>query len=644
MSKDDINDAVNDAEEINDPHEGLVERTKADPGAAFAPDVVERLAELKKEDRAAFEKLRAALKKAGCRVTALDGAIAEESGELGGRGPTQADILIDLSRSADLFHTPDSVAFADIDVNGHRETLPVRMKGFRRWLARIFFEATGGAPSSEALQSALNAIEAKAHFDAPERMVYVRVGGFDDRIYIDLADEKWRAIEVDAAGWRVIANPPVRFRRSAGMLPLPEPKAGGSIDALRPLINVSEESGFILLVAWLLAALRPRGPYPVLDLAGEHGTAKSSLVRTLRSLVDPNTAELRALPRSDRDLFIAASNGHVLAFDNVSNLPPWISDTLCRLATGGGFATRQLYSDQDETLFGAMRPVVLNGIEDVVTRPDLADRSIFLTLEPIPDDDRRPEAELKKELDEARPGIFGALLDALAVGIKRLPQTRLDRLPRMADFATWVTACETALWPAGTFMKAYCENRDAATETVLEADVVASAVRSLMARTSEWRGTAKYLLDRLKWFAGDDAARQRNWPQTPSILANRLRRAAPSLRTIGIEISFEREGHEGKRIVRITGDEASSSASTKPGNGSDGSEARMSFADKIASALAWRFDDADGSADGAVSANPLKSNGADGADAADGEMHTQSGPENVGTAAGTGRAAGRPLH
>ena len=381
--------AINNAEDVVDPLAGLIERTAADPGAAFAPEVLECLTALKRDNRAAFEALRAQLKKVGCRVTALDDAIAEESGEGRGRGPTQADILIDLARSAELFHAPDGTGFADLDINGHRETWPIRAKGFRRWLARRFFEATGGAPSSEALQSALNVIEAKAHFDAPERVVHVRVGGLDGRLYLDLGDASWRAVEIDATGWRVIDNPPVRFRRAAGMKALPAPVAGGSVEALRSFLNVRSDADFVLVIAWTLACLRNRGPYPVMVLSGEHGSAKSTFSAILRSLLDPNTAPLRALPREDRDLFIAASNGHVLAFDNVSGLPAWISDMLCRLATGGGFAVRQLYSDQDEVLFDAARPVILNGIEDIVTRPDLADRAIFLTLEPIPEERRR---------------------------------------------------------------------------------------------------------------------------------------------------------------------------------------------------------------------------------------------------------------
>jgi hypothetical protein len=544
--------AIDAAEDVRDPLEGLGERTAIDPGAPFAPDTLARLATLKKDDRAAFEALRAHLKSAGCRVTALDEAIAEESGDVGGRGPTQADILIELAQSAALFHAPDGTGFADLDIKGHRETWPVRTKGFRRWLARRFFEATQGAPNSEALQAALNVIEARAHFDAPERVVHIRVGGLDDRLYLDLGDESWRAVEIDTTGWRVIDNPPVRFRRAAGMRPLPVPVPGGSVETLRSFLNVRSDADFVLVVAWALACLRDRGPYPVIVLSGEQGSAKSTFSAILRALLDPNTAPLRALPREDRDLFIAASNGHVLAFDNVSGLPGWISDTLCRLATGGGFAVRQLYTDQDEVLFDAARPVILNGIEEIVTRPDLADRAVFLTLQPIPEEHRRPEQELWAAFDAARPRVLGVLLDAVVVGLKRLPETRLEKLPRMADFALWATACETALWPTGTFWSAYCGNRDEAVEGVIDADPIATAMRAVMATRTVWTGTASDLLGALAEVVGERVAKSKTWPDGPRALAGRLRRAATFLRKIGIEIGFGREGRARTRTISIT--------------------------------------------------------------------------------------------
>jgi hypothetical protein len=272
----------------------------------------------------------------------------------------------------------------------------------------------------------------------------------------------------------------------------------------------------------------------------------------MRALLDPNTAPLRALSREDRDLFIAANNGHVLTFDNISGLPTWISDTLCRLATGGGFATRQLYSDQDEVLFDAARPIILNGIEDIVQRPDLADRGLFLTLEPIPEDRRRPEAELWAAFEVSSPRILGVLLDAVVEGLKRLPTTTLPKLPRMADFALWATACEEALWPAGTFWTAYSTNRDEAVEDVLDADPVASAIRALMGIRPEWMGTATDLLRELNGMTGQQVCKSKDWPSNPRALAGRVRRGATFLRKVGIDIRFGRRGKARNRMIHIT--------------------------------------------------------------------------------------------
>jgi hypothetical protein len=199
---------------------------------------------------------------------------------------TQADKLIKLASTGELFHTSDGTGYVDLVVDDHRETWPIGSEGFRRWLTRCYFEKHKGAPSSDALQSALNYIEAKAHFEAPEREIYIRVGGLDGRIYIDFADEKWRAIEIDVNGWRIVGTPPVRFRRSPGMKALSVPNAGGSVLELRPFLNVATDDDFILLIAWVLATFRYGEPYPVLLLVGE-GTAKSTLMRILRALIDP---------------------------------------------------------------------------------------------------------------------------------------------------------------------------------------------------------------------------------------------------------------------------------------------------------------------------------------------------------------------
>jgi hypothetical protein len=465
----------------------------------------------------------------------------------------QADTLMQLARSAHLFHTPDGTGHADIDVNGHRETWPIRQKGFRHWLTRAFYLHKQSAPGSEAMQSALSTIEAMARFDGPERQVHVRVGTYDGNVYLDLGDEAWRAVEIDATGWRVIRNAPVRFRRAPGMKSLPVPTRGGSVNTLRRLLNVGCNEDFMLIVASLLAAYRGRGPYPVLGVYGEQGAAKSTLCRIWRALIDPNTAALRALPRNEHELFIASSNGYALAFDNVSDLPTWLSDALCRLATEGGFAARTLYTDQDETLFEAMRPITLNGIEAAITRPDLTDRSILLALPAIPEDRRQPEQELLREFERERPGILGALLDTVSRGLCELPNTQLDRLPRMADFAVWATACEHALWPAGTFIAAYAGNRSAAVESVIEADLVAIAVRKLMTDNIEWSGSFSELLNAIGNITPERERASRSWPADSTRLSGRVRRLIPPLRQASIGVSIdERARPKIVTLARIT--------------------------------------------------------------------------------------------
>ena len=314
---------------------------------------------------------------------------------------SSTDVLLNVATAARLFHASDGTGFADLIIDGHRETWPLRSKRFGAWLRQQYYERTWDAPSPAALNAALNVLEAQAQFDGPQRNVSVRLAEQDGLIYLDLADEFWRCVEIGPNGWRIAEDPPVRFRRSAGMQPLPLPVRGGSIESLAPFLNSASENDFVLVVAWLLGALRAGGPYPVLAIAGEQGSAKTVLSKLLRALIDPSVAPVRALPRDERELFIAASNGHVLAFDNLSGLPPWLSDTLCRLTSGGAFSTRRLFTDQDEILFAAARPIILNGIEEVITRPDLADRAILLMLAPIAERQRRPETALWREFELA---------------------------------------------------------------------------------------------------------------------------------------------------------------------------------------------------------------------------------------------------
>jgi hypothetical protein len=197
-----------------------------------------------------------------------------------------------------------------------------------------------------------------------------------------------------------------------------------------------------------------------------------------------------------------------------------------------------------------MRPIILNGIEDVVERPDLADRSLFLNLETIPKEKRRAEEEIFKGFASVQPGILGVLLDTIAMGLKRYPEAHLSELPRMADFAKWISACEEALWKKGTFIEAYTVNIDEAVETVIEGDLVATTVIEFMKDNRFFEGTATALHEKLAGVVGETLARNKAaWPQTPRALSGSIKRLAPSLRKAGITIQKFKHGR--RRYLRL---------------------------------------------------------------------------------------------
>lgn len=487
-------------------------------------------------------------------------AVGSDNVEDGGDGdtrerrPSQSQLLVELATGfATLWRTPDREPFATIEVDEHREHWPIHSKVFKLALRQRFYNRYGRAPASQPVTDAVAVLEGQALFAATseEHAVAVRVAEHDGNIYVDLGGPDWRSVEVSPDGWRVISDPPVRFRRARGMATLPVPTAGGSLELLRPFVAGSDDN-FTLIVGWLVQAIRATGPYMVLVLLGEQGSGKSLLARLVRSLIDPNAVALRSLPREDRDLAITANNGFVIALDNVSGLPGWLSDALCRLATGGGFATRELYSDSEETLFAASRPVVLNGIADVASRPDLIDRAVIVALPTIDDADRRDERDLLAAFDAVAPRILGALLDAVVAALHNRGTVKVDRLPRMADATLWIVGAEPALpWPAGRFLAVYSGNRRDAVEVAVESDVVAVVTKKLLETNLSWRGTAGELLEALNRIMGD-GHRPKDWPGTAPALAVRLVRLAPALRGVGINVQrLHREAHTGRRLLLI---------------------------------------------------------------------------------------------
>ena len=459
-------------------------------------------------------------------------------------------IALVLNSSIDLFHDPDQHGWASIRVDGHRENHPIRSRPFQLFLLRTYYRETGLSPGAQAIHATQELLEAKALFDGAEALIHLRVASHRGKLYLDLCDRAWRAVEIDTEGWRIVDRPPPRFHRTRGSQPLPLPERGGSLDELRRFLNVDHE-GWIMIRAFLAAALRPGVPCPILIAKGEQGAGKSTACRIISSLVDPRIGSLRGIPREVRDLIAAARNSWIVCFDNLSRLPDELADAACRLATGGGFGGRQLYSDHDQALFDATRPLMFNAIPDLgAARPDFLDRAVIVEFFDIATDRRRDEAEFWREFEQARPRILGALLDVVVAGLKKLPEVRLEHLPRMADFAIWVTACEEGLGlKPGQAVAAYHSNRAETHDLALESSPLYEPVAKLA--KEGFSGTIAELLARLNSTNGEHLRRSVRWPKAPNALSSALRRMATNLRAAGIQLQFSRGDVQGKRLVSL---------------------------------------------------------------------------------------------
>jgi hypothetical protein len=487
---------------------------------------------------------------------------------------TPATRLVELASDIELFHSPEHEPFATLKIGNHFETWGIKKRAFRRWLSKRFYDKYRKAAPAQALSDALGVLEGRALFEGAKIPVHVRSAEHDGAVYLDLGDDEWRVLKITEKGWKVLRKTRViKFKRPKGMEPLPLPSRNGDIRELREFLNVEKRSDWLLIVCWLISVLRARGPFVVLVVQGEQGSAKSTAVKVLRNLVDPRTAPLCSTPRNEHDLMITAANNVCLAYDNVSFISDWLSDAFCRISTGGGFATRELYSNDEEMLFNAMRPIVLNGIDGLVVRPDLQDRSIIVYLPTIPKNKRMDEKTFWAHFMANRASILGSLLDILVDSLQKLPRVKLQELPRMADFAMLGAAAESAIgFEQGKFIKAYARNIALASGTVLESSSLATVVRRFIAERvrydheegmfNGWKGTFTKLLPLLNDTAikqvGEKIVEQKAWPKNAHALSVQLRRIEPNLRLVGIHIERGKTaGANSEKWIRMRSQEDS---------------------------------------------------------------------------------------
>ncbi|NLG65983.1 MAG: hypothetical protein GX537_10300, partial [Actinobacteria bacterium] len=464
---------------------------------------------------------------------AAEGADAPAIGRV-----STSDRLVALGRQRFEFGVSTEGEPFGVPREGPRIARMLRGQGgsLRADLAAGYLDAVGKVPNQSALADAVQTLEGLA-LRAERVPLHVRFAAHDGATWLDLGDEAGHAVRVSADGWTVEETAPVLFRRTAltGLLPVPVP---GDLGRLRDFLNVTDE-GWALLVGCLVSTYHPAIPHPVLVLTGEQGSGKTSAARQYIDLVDPSPAPLRTAPRDIGEWVTVAAGSAVVGLDNVSVIPAWLSDALCRAVTGDGFPRRQLYTDSELVVSAFRRAVVLNGIDLGALSGDLVDRACFVDLQRISYERRRLDAELARDFAAARPALLGGLLDLVAATLRYLPHVRLEGYPRMADHAKVLAALDMAA-DLGA-LPAFLRVAGRAFEEAVEGDAVAAAVHRLVAECGSWAGELAELLDLLTERLAKPDRPPKAWPADAARLSGRLKRAAPALRAVGVAVELDQD-------------------------------------------------------------------------------------------------------
>lgn len=464
-----------------------------------------------------------------------------ESGQDSGTGTKSAStVLVELAQARYTFGLGDAGETFALPVSGPKVVAMLRggKTSLRALLAREYFTQTGKAAGQSALADALTVIEGLAQ-DSEEQRLYLRCAQHEGSLWLDLGDPTGRAVRVTPDGWTIEDSAPVLFKRTALTGVLPEPVSGGDIADLWTWLNVTKEDQPLVL-AELVARLFTEQPHVVLSLMGEQGTGKSTALRVLVSMTDPSPVPLRKAPKDEESWVTAASGSWVVGLDNLSGIPAWLSDALCRASTGDGDVRRRLYTDGDFSVIAFRRCVAFTSIDVGALAGDLADRTLAVTLERIPDTERADEETFWAGWDEAHPRLLGTVLDLASRVLARLPEIQLDRKPRMADFAKILAAVDAELGTSA-FDRFALRAEDMASET-LDADPFARAIKDAI--TEDFFGSAGELLHEVTP-RHEDWKPPKGWPSTARDATGKLRRLAPVLRKVGWSVNdMGRGGHD----------------------------------------------------------------------------------------------------
>jgi len=426
--------------------------------------------------------------------------IITEGSEIGSLKPNQshAERLLQLveQKGVTVFVDQRNEAFIHFPVDENFEIFETHNLESRRvktWLSALLWNTDKKVPSDEAAKSAKNVLRAQA-VEYGEIPLYNRVApGQDGEINIDLGDKRWRYINITKRGWSILSQNRVpMFRRYSHQKALPIPEKGGSVHDILPFLNIKKQDEQLLVEITLISWFFPEIPRPGISVYGPQGSTKSSFLKVIRSMIDPSSTPLLVMPRDLRELVQQLDHHYCSMYDNLSGFRHETSDVLCMAVTGAGMSKRSLYTNEEDFIVEFYRCLGFNGISLAATKGDLLERLILYELEQVEEEQRFTEKAFRLEFSERQPGILGAILDTVVKAMNILPSIRLEKKPRMADFAEIGCAISQALGiiPA-KFLAAYDRNLKTQSMEALSNSEIAVVLDSWMELRihKPWSGT-----------------------------------------------------------------------------------------------------------------------------------------------------------
>ena len=446
----------------------------------------------------------------------------------------------------ELFRDSFGKSYVKLKRDDHTELWPCQGGEIRREIGLFWYDRAGEPAGGEDVTSITNTLDAKAQRDGKLINVDLRVAknAIDDvnAIFYDLADTKWQCIVITKDSWSIKPHTGVYFQRYKHTQEQVVPVPGGDIRELFKFVNIKKPDEQLLLLCHLVSCFIPDIAHPILGLNGHKGSSKSTIMRMLKTIIDPSPLFASSFPKEQNELVITFSQNWTTAFDNVSEIPDWLSDILCKVCTGDAFSKRKLYTDEDAHIVSYQRCVLLNGINNPVNKPDLLDRMIILWIESISKEERKPLTELWKEFLKALPNILGGVFDALARAFALKDTVNRDNLSRLADFDLWSRAIAKALgYTEQDFIRAISANTETQNDEAIRQSPIALLLLNWAETTDQSATLENTATELLKWLLvrADTSGintRSREWPKSGAALSRKINEIAPNLLEHGIKI------------------------------------------------------------------------------------------------------------